>query len=131
MCNEYSEIFNGIGKLKDFQVKIHTDESVKPVVQPHIRILLHIRKLVESELARLEKLDIIERVDGPTPWVSPIVVAPKQKNPNEIRLCVYMRLPNKAILRSRHITPTLDDMILDLNGTKVFSKCDLKMDIIS
>jgi hypothetical protein len=42
-----------------------------------------------------------------------------------------MRLPNKAILRSRHITPTLDDMILDLNGAKVFSKCDLKMDIIS
>ena len=131
LCNEYSEIFNGIGKLKDFQVKIHTDESVKPVVQPHIRILFHIRKLVESELERLEKLDIIERVDGPTPWVSPIVVAPKQKNPNEIRLCVDRRLPNKAILRSRHITPILDDMIFDLNGAKVFSKCDLKMDIIS
>jgi hypothetical protein len=38
--------------------------------------------------------------------------------------------PSSA-LRSRHITPTLDDMILDLNGAKVFSKCDLKMDIIS
>jgi hypothetical protein len=56
LCNEYSEIFNGIGKLKDFQVKIHTDESVKPVVQPHRRILFHIHKLVESELGRLEKL---------------------------------------------------------------------------
>ena len=126
LCYEYSEIFNGIGKLKDFQVKIHIDESVKPVVQPHIRILFHICKLVESELERLEKLDIIERVDGPTPWVSAIVVAPKPKNPNEIRLCVDMKLPNKAILRSRHITPTLDDMILDLNGAKVFSKCDFK-----
>ncbi|CAC5375380.1 unnamed protein product [Mytilus coruscus] len=31
---------------------------------------------------------------------------------------VDMREPNKAILRSRHITPTLDDMILDLNGSK-------------
>ena len=38
-----------------------------------------------------------------------------------------MRLPNiEAILRSRHKTPTLDDIILDLNGAKVFSKCDLK-----
>ena len=125
-CNEYIEIFNGIGKLKDFQVKLHTDESVKPVVQSHRRIPFHIRKQVESELERLEKLDMIERVDGPAPWVSPIGVAPKPKNPNEIRLCVDMRLPNKAILRSRHITPTLDDMILDLNGAKVFSKCDLK-----
>ncbi|CAC5368520.1 unnamed protein product [Mytilus coruscus] len=37
-----------------------------------------------------------------------------------------MREPNKAILRSRHITPTLDDMILDLNGSNVFSKMDLR-----
>jgi hypothetical protein len=36
-----------------------------------------------------------------------------------------MKEPNKAILRSRHITPTLDDMMLDLNGSKVFSKMDL------
>ena len=131
LCNEYSEIFNGIWKLKDFQVKMHTDESVQPVVKPHRRIPFHIRKQIESELETLEKLDIIERVDGPTPWVSHIVVAPKPKNPNDIHLCVDMRLPNKAILRSRHITQTLDDMILDLNGAKVFSKCDLKMDIIS
>jgi hypothetical protein len=68
----------------------------------------------------------IEKVDGPTPWVSPIVIAPKPKNPNEIRLCVDMREPNKAILRSRHITPTLDDMILDLNGSKVFPKMNLR-----
>ena len=72
------------------------------------------------------KLNIIEKVDGPTPWVSPIVVAPKPKNLNEIRLCVDMREPNKAILRSRHITPTLDDMILDLNGSKVFPKMNLR-----
>jgi hypothetical protein len=69
---------------------------------------------------------IIEKVDGSTPWVSPMVVAPKPKNANEIRVCVDMREPNKAILRSRHITPTLDDMILDSNGSKVFSKMDLR-----
>lgn len=107
-------------------MKIHVDENVKPVIQPHRRIPFHIRKQVEAELDRLKKLDIIEKVDGPTPWVSPIAVAPKPKNPNEIRLCVDMREPNKAILRSRHITPTLDDMILDLNGSKVFSKMDLR-----
>ena len=37
-----------------------------------------------------------------------------------------MREPNTASLRSRHITPTLDDMMLDLNGSKVFSKMDLR-----
>jgi hypothetical protein len=52
----------------------------------------------KDELKRLEKLDIIEKVDGPTPWVSPIVVAPKPKNPAEIRICVDMHLPK----RERH-----------------------------
>ncbi|CAB4008646.1 hypothetical protein BSL78_21779 [Paramuricea clavata] len=36
-----------------------------------------------------------------------------------------MRHPNRAILRERHITPTIDDLIHDLNGATVFSKLDL------
>ncbi|XP_063436697.1 uncharacterized protein LOC134718136 [Mytilus trossulus] len=126
LCNKYSDVFHGIGKFKDEKVKIHIDGSIKPVIQPHRRIPFHIRKQVEPELEKLEKQDIIEKVIGPTPCVSPIVVAPKPKIKNEIRLCVDMREPNKAILRSRHITPTLDDMILGLNGSKVFSKMDLR-----
>ncbi|VDI68014.1 Hypothetical predicted protein [Mytilus galloprovincialis] len=106
-----------------FHATIETDHKITTAP---VRIPFHIRKQVEAELEKLEKQDIIEKVDGPTPWVSPIVVAPKPKNKNEIRLCVDMREPNKAILRSRHITPTLDDMILDLNGSKVFSKMDLR-----
>ncbi|CAC5369011.1 unnamed protein product [Mytilus coruscus] len=125
LCEQYKDIFHGLGKLKDTQVKIHIDNTVKPIVQPHRRIPFHVRKQVEAELERLERLDIIERVHGPTPWVSPIVVAPKPKSPGEIRICVDMRLPNQAIQRERHITPTIDDLIVDLNGAKVFSKMDL------
>ena len=36
-----------------------------------------------------------------------------------------MREPNKAIKREKHIMPTLDDLISDLNGSTVFSKLDL------
>lgn len=36
-----------------------------------------------------------------------------------------MRQPNKAIKRERHIMPTIDDIILRLNGAKVFSRLDL------
>ncbi|PIK41369.1 hypothetical protein BSL78_21779 [Apostichopus japonicus] len=73
----------------------------------------------------LEDNDIIEKVDGPTPWVSPIVVVPKPHAPDKIRLCVDMRLPNQAIKRERHVTPTVDELIHDLNGSSVFSKLDL------
>ena len=123
--SECSDLFDGIGKMKDFQVHHHIDPSVPPVTQPHRRIPFHLRKKLDTELDKLERQGIIEPVDGPAPWVSPLVVTPKPKNPDEIRLCVHMRQPNRAILCERHIAPTIDDLIHDLNGATVFSKIDL------
>ena len=64
------------------------------------------------------------KVYGPTEWVSPMVVQPK-KNTGEIRICVDMRLPNKAIKRTRHVIPTIEEIRHMLNGANVFSKVDL------
>ena len=125
LCDENPTLFQGIGKMKDVKVTLYEDNSVSPVAQPHHRILYHMRKKVEEELQRLEDLDIIEKVDGPTPWVSPIVVVPKSKKPDEIRICVDMRMPNKAIKRTRHIMPTVNDILMRLNEATVFSKFDL------
>lgn len=85
---QYPSVFSGIGKLRDHQVKLHIDKNVVPVTQPHRRIPFHLRKKLENELDRLEQQGIIEKVNGPTPWVSPIVVAPKPKNPDEMRMCI-------------------------------------------
>ncbi|KAK9711411.1 hypothetical protein QE152_g25478 [Popillia japonica] len=85
-----------------------------------------IRDKVKEELKRLEQNDIIELVTTPTPWLSPIVVVPKPNNTNAIRMCVDMRCANMAIKRVRHLTPTIDDIIVALNGSKFFSKLDLK-----
>ena len=68
-------------------------------------------------------MDAIENVDGPTPWISPIVVVPKKNG--GVRICVDLREPNKAIRRERHPMPTFDDLVSDLNGSTVFSKLDL------
>lgn len=106
--------------------KLHIDDTVKPVVQLHRRIPFHVRKQTEKELQRLLDLDIIERVGGePTPWVSPILVVKKPKSPNQIRICVDMRAPNKAIQRERHLTPTIDEIIAKVNGARHFAKLDL------
>ena len=78
---------------------------------------------MEKELERLENLDIIENVTGPTPWVSPIVVFPKSSR--QVRLCVDMRKANKAVKHEKHLMQTIDDLVADLNGATVFSKLDL------
>ena len=41
-------------------------------------------------------------------------------------MCVDMRAANTAIERERYITPTVDDIKGQLNGSSVFSKLDLK-----
>ena len=55
LCNEYSDIFKGIGKLKDVKVRFHVDENGKPVIQALRRIPFHIHKQVEAELDRHEQ----------------------------------------------------------------------------
>ena len=122
--NAYHDLFTGNGKFTDTCVKLHIDETVTPKRQPHRRIPYHIRKDVEIELKRLEDDDIIEKTDGPTPWISPIVVVPKKSG--AVRICVDMREANKAVMREKHLMPTLDDLITDLNGATTFSTLDLR-----
>ena len=125
ISDQYPKLFEcKLGKIKGVKIKLHVDKEVIPVSQPHRRVPFHIRKQVESELNSLEKADIIEKVVGPTPWVSPIVCVPK-KQKDQVRICVDMREPNKAIGRERHPMPTLDDLIADLNGATIFSKLDM------
>lgn len=79
-----------------------------------------------KEIQYLVDTDIKEKVEGePTPCISPIVTPPK-KDGEEIRLCVDMREANRAVKRERHTIPTIDELILDLNDAKVFSKLDLR-----
>ena len=113
-----------MGKISDVKVRLHINASVTPKAHTHRRIPYHIRIDVEQELQHLEENDIIEHVEGPTPWVSPIVVVPKKSG--GVRLCVDMRETNKAIKRERHPMPTIGDMTHDLNGLKVFSLIDLQ-----
>lgn len=59
-------------------VKLHVDPEVTPRKQQHRRIPFYVRGDVEKELERLERLDIVENVKSPTPWISPIAVVPKK-----------------------------------------------------
>ena len=82
------------------------------------------RKPIEQELAKLMDMNIIEKAEGPTPWVSPILTVPKRNG--EIRTCVDMRAANNAVIRERHPIPTVDEVLHNLNGSTVYSRLDLK-----
>ena len=109
-------MFTGVGKFKDFELKLLVDPNVPPVEQKLRRVPFALQAKVRAKIDELLERDIIERVEGPTTWASPVVVAPKPSG--EIRLCVDMHQANEAIIRERLPIPTVDEVLEKLNGSK-------------
>ena len=79
------------------------------------------------EEKQLKDLGIIEEVphDQPITWCTNPVIAPKPRNPDEIRYCSDMQVSNTAIKRPVTEVPTVSDIRFKLEGAKVFSVLDM------
>lgn len=111
-------------KIKGVLVEIPIDKQVQPVQQAYRRAPISLEERIFEKLQYLLEKDIIEKVDGPSPWVSPLV--PVLKESGEIRLCVDMRQANQAVLRENHPFPLIEELLGRVNGAVKFSKVDVK-----
>ncbi|XP_017462168.1 PREDICTED: uncharacterized protein LOC108355515 [Rhagoletis zephyria] len=118
------EMVQPFPKIKNRQIKLSIDLNVKPVQQSLRRVPVAVEEKVAAKLDEACSRDIIEPVRGPSSWISPIVVVFKENG--EIRLCIDMRLANKAILRENYPLPTFEMFIAKARGAKFFSRLDLK-----
>ncbi|KAK2706792.1 hypothetical protein QYM36_014732 [Artemia franciscana] len=118
---EFDDVFAGIGKLPG-KVEIHVEKNAIPSVNPVRRIPFALHEKVKSELERLKKLDIIERVVTPTEWVNSIVAV--EKSDGSLRLCLDPRELNKSIQRPYYPMPTFEDIAAKIHGHNKFSKLD-------
>ena len=78
--SDYKELFDGVRKLKGCQVKLRVNPNVSPVAQPVRRTPFSVRDKVKKKVEELVSMDIIEPVNGPTPWASPVVLVSKQND---------------------------------------------------
>ena len=85
-------------------------------------IALPLLPKVKQELERIEKMGVISKVNGPTDWCAGMVVAPKAAG--SVRICVDLTKLNRSVCRERHILPTVDHILAQLSGAKVFTKLD-------
>ena len=46
----YADILTGVGKLKDYRLKLHTNKEVKPVAQQVLRLPFGLRDKVDIKL---------------------------------------------------------------------------------
>ena len=87
---------------------------------PQHRIRFSRREKVTEKLEELPKLDVIEKVEGPTSWVNPLAVVEKPNG--DIRSCLDMRQANQAIVREKHPVPTVEETLQEVPNAKVFFK---------
>ena len=122
---EYKELFNSskIGMLP-IKYKMKVDKSVTPVVRPPRKIPAAMKEAVTKELQRMEDLKIIQPVDEPTEWVSSMVAAKKKSS--AVRICIDPRDLNMALQRPHHPMKTIEEVISDIPGAKIFSVLDAK-----
>ena len=119
---DYPTLLKDKGTLCTFVHKPQIDPSVRPVQQKFWHPPLAMREPIASELQRLERDGIIERVES-SPWISNIVTA--RKKDGGVRLCVNLTAVNKALIPERYPLPTMEELTEKIAGCTVFSKVDL------
>ena len=112
-----------LGAIKGVVVDIPIKADVTPVVQPYRRIPVALEAKVDQKIDELLSQGVIERVNEPSKWVSPVVVVPKG---DDVRICIDMRRANEAVERENHPLPTIEDFLPHLAKAKFFSRLDVK-----
>ncbi|RWR98619.1 hypothetical protein B4U79_15076, partial [Dinothrombium tinctorium] len=122
---KYTNVFKeGIGKLRKFTAKIKLKANAKPVFMKARSVPFAIRGLVDDELARLVKEDILESVEH-SEWATPIV--PVIKPDRTVRICGdFKQTLNPVIERDEYPLPKIDEAFAKIAGGQKFSKLDVK-----
>ena len=121
LIQQHTDCLEGIGCFHG-EFHITLDPTVPPVIHPPRRVPAALSGPLKKELDSLVAQGIISKVDEPTVWVNSLVCVTKSNG--SLRLCLDPKDLNKAIKRSHHCTPTLDEVLPKLNGAKYFSIVD-------
>ena len=71
----------------------------------------------------MEWMNVITKVEAPTPWRAGMVVVPKKSG--AVRICVDLKPLNEIIPREPHPIPKVDDTLGLLAVARKFSKLDV------
>ena len=119
---KYPQLFHGLGELEgEYEIKLKPDAQPFAIMTPR-RIPLPMKSKVKEELARMEKLGVIRKVDKPTNWCAGMVTVPKSNG--KIRICVDLTKLNENVCRETYPLPKIDALLGEIGESTVFTKID-------
>ena len=123
-----SELFNGLGTMKDAIVKLDMDENVTPVVQPPRKIPQAMIDPLKQEIEWMIQLGVIRKSDinEATDWCHNLVIVHKPNG--KLRVCLDPRMINKALRFNIHNARTFQDVTSSIRKVSKVSKIELTAD---
>ena len=77
---EFSALFRGLGKIPgEYTIALYDDAKPFSILAPR-RVPIPLLPAVKAELARIERLGVIFKVDEPTEWCAGMVLIPKPRS---------------------------------------------------
>ena len=122
LTSGYHEVFSGLGNHNSIKAQLIVKQDVHPVARKQRSNPHSLAQKAAKEEQRLKELGIIKAVPDTqlTTLCTNPVIAQKPHNPDAIRFCSDMRVPNTAILRPVTDAQTVEDMKFKLEGATVF-----------
>ena len=126
ILQHYPQNFKGLGKLRNYQVKLYTDNSIKPVAVPPRFVSYYLKGRVSDAIDNMLKEGVIEEhpINDRSPWGSFAVIVPKING--SIRITLDSFNVNKAIISISQPILKQEDIRARLVGARYFSKLDFK-----
>lgn len=120
----FQDIFLGPdGKLGRTEIVKHTIDTglAKPIKIPPRRVPLKQKEIIDQEIDKMLKDDIIEPSDSP--WSSPVLLCLKKDQ--TWRFCIDYRALNQLTRKDAYPLPRIDTSLDSLGGNKWFNTVDM------
>jgi len=123
LLEKHRALWSGhLGSIKATEHRIELKPGSKPVRLNPYRMGPRTRKLINTQVDRMLKLEVIE--PSQIEWASPVVLIPKPDG--SPRFCIDYRQLNERTVRDSYLLPRMDDCLDSLRDPQFFSTLDCK-----
>ncbi|GJX60584.1 putative reverse transcriptase domain-containing protein [Tanacetum coccineum] len=126
IVHEFSKVFPedlpGLPPARQVEFQIELVPSVAPVARAPYRLAPAEMQELSTQLQELSDRGFIR--PSSSPWGAPVLFV--KKKDGSFRMCIDYRELNKLTVKNRYPLPRIDDLFDQLQGSRVYSKIDLR-----
>ncbi|GKC51228.1 putative reverse transcriptase domain-containing protein [Tanacetum coccineum] len=120
--NVVKEDLPGLPPTRQVEFQINLVPSVAPVAHAPYRLAPTELQELSTQLQELFDKEFIR--PSSSPWGAPVLFVKKKYG--SFRMCIDYRGLNKLTVKNRYLLPRIDDLFDQLQGSRVYSKIDLR-----